>query len=349
MRLQVKKRTIVYLAAAILLLLTLGIGIAIVYSDYIYAPNKGFYYMKISSTDRDIRASAMGEMLDEETYERMEERIAALSEELDHWAEANRASLFLRSVIPFYPHLSVALYSDIDEELKIQKISDEDTGLYVEKQMYEDPYMTQDGVFLPEQAAQKIGYVYDREGLPKGLQRRGYYFLTLKQYKLPADSLYSSQLFTDAEDITGLLEILKKYQIGYSDVQANSGKPFSRLKRLVSPMNFYNLVLILTLSAAIGGFVFLTFMRFRNAENERIRHLNGKPLYRSAAEILLLGLGLFIISYGIMYLAVPKYCSYMTDNDIVRIQGSVGSILLIVTLISYGLASLWLVYRLRRR
>ena len=75
MRLQVKKRTVIYLAAAILLLLTLGIGIAIVYSDYIYAPNKGFYYMKISSTDRDIRASAMGEMLDEETYIKTPEAI----------------------------------------------------------------------------------------------------------------------------------------------------------------------------------------------------------------------------------------------------------------------------------
>ena len=215
--------------------------------------------------------------------------------------------------------------------------------------MYEDPYMTQDGVFLPEQAAQKIGYVYDREGLPKGLQRRGYYFLTLKQYKLPADSLYSSQLFTDAEDIEGLQALLKTHKIGSSNVKANETRPFTRLKSLFSPMDFYNLVLLLTLSAAIGGFIFLTFMQFRNEDAYRIRHLNGKPLYRIALEVMLTGLILFILSCGILFLARPKYCSYMTKYDIRMIRIWTGGVLLFTVIIAYASAAGRLLLRLRRR
>ena len=349
MRFQIHRSKIIYLVAAILLLLTLGVGIAIVYSDYFYTANKGFYSMQISSSDPDFMQYALGGAPDEETYERMQEETAKIAEDLDEWAKENQASLFLRSIIPFYPHLSVALYSDFAENLKAEKIGDEETGLYVEKQMYEDPYMTQNGIFLPDQASQKIEYVYDREGLPRALQRRGYYFLAIKQYKLPAASLYMSQIFTDTKDIEGLLALLKEHQIGYSRVQANEDKPFTRLKSLVSPLDFYNMVLLLTVSAAIGGFIFLTFVRYRNEENEKIRHLNGKPLYRIFLEVILSGLAVFIVSYGILYLAIPKYCTYMTDYDVTRIRQWVGGVLLLVTLISYGLASGRLVQKIRRR
>ena len=349
MKLHIRKATVIYIAAAILLLLTLGVGIAIVYSDYIYTANKGFYSMNISSVDPDFMQYALGGAPDEKTYERMQKETAKIAEDLDEWAKENQASLFLRSIIPFYPHLSVALYSDFAENLKTEKIGDEETGLYVEKQMYEDPYMTQNGIFLPDQASQKIEYVYDREGLPRALQRRGYYFLALKQYKLPAASLYMSQIFTDAKDIEGLLALLKEHKIGYSRVQANEDKPLTRLKSLVSPLDFYNMVLLLTVSAAIGGFIFLTFVRYRNEENEKIRHLNGKPLYRIFLEVILSGLAVFVVSYGILYLAIPKYCTYMTDYDVTRIRQWVGGALLLVTLISYGLASGRLVQKIRRR
>ncbi len=349
MRFQIHRSKIIYLVAAILLLITLGIGIAIVYSDYIYTANKGFYSMNISSADPDFMQYALGGAPDDETYERMKKETAKIAEDLDQWAEENHASLLLRSIIPFYPHLSVALYSDFAKDLKVEKIGDEETGLYIEKQMYEDPYMTQNGIFLPDQASQKIEYVYDREGLPKALQRRGYYFLAIKQYQLPAASLYMSQIFTDAQEIEGLLALLKEHQIGYSQVKANEDKPFTRLKSLVSPMDFYNMVLLLTVAAAIGGFIFLTFVRYRNEENEKIRHLNGKPLYRIGTEVVLSGMIVFIVSYLILYLLIPKYCTYMTKYDVTKIRQWVGGVLLSVTVISYGLASGRLLYKLRRR
>ena len=147
MKLHIRKATIIYIAAAILLLLTLGIGIAIVYSDYIYTANKGFYSMNISSVDPDFMQYAQGGAPDEETYERMQEETAKIAEDLDEWAKENQASLFLRSIIPFYPHLSVALYSDFAENLKAEKESfeaekesfqAETESLKAEKEVLED-------------------------------------------------------------------------------------------------------------------------------------------------------------------------------------------------------------------
>ena len=344
----VKKSSIVYLAAGLLLLLTLGVGIAIVYSDYIYTANKGFTVMQVSSADPDFITVSMGGA-DQETYEKVQEKTAAFVDALDHWAEENEASILLRNIIPFYPHISVSLHSDWGKQLVKDRISDEEYGLFVEKEKLSDSYMVQDGIFLPDQYAQKIEGAYEVENLPKGLQKKGVYLLSMKQYKIPAGTPYMAQIFTDAEDIEGLQALLKTHKIGSSNVKANETRPLTRLKSLFSPMDFYNLVLLLTLSAAIGGFIFLTFMQFRNEETYRIRHLNGKPLYRIALEVILAGLILFIISYGILFFALPKYCSYMTKYDVKMIRCWTGGVLLSTVIIAYVSAAGRLLYRLKRR
>ena len=96
----VKKSSIVYLAAGLLLLLTLGVGIAIVYSDYIYTANKGFTVMQVSSADPDFITVSMGGA-DQETYEKVQEKTAAFVDAMDKWAKENEASVLLRNVIPF--------------------------------------------------------------------------------------------------------------------------------------------------------------------------------------------------------------------------------------------------------
>ena len=128
----VKKSSIVYRAAGLLLLLTLGVGIAIVYSDYIYTANKGFTVMQVSSADPDFMAVSMGSA-DQETYDRVEEKTAAFVDALDQWAKENEASVLLRNVIPFYPHVSVSLHSDWGKQLVKDRITDEECGLFVEK------------------------------------------------------------------------------------------------------------------------------------------------------------------------------------------------------------------------
>ena len=348
MILPVKKTAIIYFAAALLLLLTLGVGIAIVYSDYIYTPNKGFTVMQVSSADPDFMAVSMGSA-DQETYDRVEEKTAAFVDALDQWAKENEASVLLRNVIPFYPHVSVSLHSDWGKQLVKDRITDEEYGLFIEKEKLSDPYMVKEGVFLPDQYAKKIEGTYETEDLPRALQKKGYYLLSMKQYKIPAGTPYMAQIFTDAEDIEGLRTLLKTHKIGSSNVKANETRPFTRLKSLFSPMDFYNLVLLLTLSAAIGGFIFLTFMQFRNEDAYRIRHLNGKPLYRIALEVMLTGLILFILSCGILFLALPEYCSYMTKYDIRMIRIWTGGVLLFTVIIAYASAAGRLLLRLRRR
>ena len=348
MRFQIKKRILIFYMAGFLLLLTLGAGIAIVYSDYLYTPNKGFTLMNVSSTDPDFQNVFFGGA-DEETTARVREKTGVLTGELDRWAAENHASILLRNMIPYYPHVSISLHSDLRDRLKIRPVSDEESGLYVDQAVMEDPYLVRNDIFLPIQYGMKIEGSYDPAGLPKALQDQGFFLLSLQEYQLPVGTPYLAQIITDAEDVTGLIEVLKKNRVTCSNIQENETEVLKRLRSLFYPIGFYNGVLLLIFAAAIGSFLFLTLMQFRRTENFQIRHLNGKPLYRIGAEVFLSGILLFVLAYGILFILLPKYCSYMSGEDIARIRSWVARGLLSVVLVSYAAAVCRLLVKLRRR
>ena len=346
-----KNGAAVFAAASILLLLSMGIALTVVYADYVYSPNEGFTYLSVSAeTDvekyLDVRIGRATEALLQE----MKERAGKLADTLDQWAEDQKATLFIRTLLPQYPHVSASLYSVYGKELLQQIRENVETGVYVDQKTFSNPYYTENNVFLPNYVKGEIEGVFDMEDLPKGLQKEGTFLLSLRKKKLPAASLSESQIFTDAEDVNGLIRLLKENGFR-GTVQLESGSDrLHNLRKLFYPLNFYNLVLLLVLGGTAGGFIYLTLVRVDSRkEIYGIRHLYGKPLIRVSLDLLLQGLCFFIVSYGLLHLSAPYYGSYMSRADLSRIRQWTGIALFSTTAVTYIVSSAVLCRKIKRR
>ena len=343
-----KYRILAALSASILLLIALGVEITIIYSDYVYTPNKGYTLMMIMPYDMQKYFGVTSGM-----YTRKEdlapfiEEAEALADELDAWAEDNKVSL----LIEYYsaPGILFTANSDLKDRMRLQSIAENGSGLYLNQSLLDSDYFYKDGVFLPEYYAIPVEGFYDPDGLPEAVNDPGKYLLSLKRNKLPPSGLYQAIVLTDAKEMSGLLEIMDQYGFSPSFVRANEVNAAENLKKLFSPLRFHNGVLLLGLLSILGGFAYLSITSLYSRLGElRIRHLLGMSFRRIMLKFSAEGITVFCIGSVLSLWMMQHTASYMPSYDMGMIRQYILAGLLVPVLTVYG-GGILLLCRLLRR
>ena len=114
----------------------LSLGVAIIYSDYLYNPNGSLSTLQISNADESGYIDSTSSSKDKKFLQ-----------ELDRWAAQNNATILFKDGLT--AGAGYCGYSDwIDVHLEIQNTVSNDIGVYVQNSsIVFDPYVTDD-VFL---------------------------------------------------------------------------------------------------------------------------------------------------------------------------------------------------------
>lgn len=314
-----KLKNITALICSVLIIVALGVGISILYSDYIYSPIGDFVCVYVS--DKKDPGYIDGDR--EKSHDR-------LFSNIDKWAEENNATVLYKNYIS--SGYGVICHSNwIDGVLGGQEYSPD--GVYVaDKKSVKDAYVSGD-VLLLASAGLKINGYYDPITAPPVISE--FEILYPLGYSLYAEGLY----YTDADDYDGFVSLMNMggYNVELEvDKDLSAGEIFSRLWN----DNTQSRTLIFAMFALIFCFAYIILALFKSCEKEIwIRYLFGMSRGKLALTVALTALCSLALSVALFWILFSNMITYVPAEDNVKIffmtVALAGAMTAVVYLIGY--------------
>lgn len=296
----------VVIILTILMLVAMGFGISIIYSDYIYDPLSGFTRLYVNVIDISESHYLFG-------TDPMED--APLFKAVEEWAKEEQATVIFKDSFSYTAGCGFCGYSDWARiNLGIDDYKENTKGVYIlDEPALFDAYVNGD-IFLPESAGLKILGTYSDEDLPPILE--GEDFLYPLSIATGARGMY----FTDAKNFDKFIEIFDKKEY-YVDIfqRTNTVTPTELIHTLLTDS-----ILSQSLFFAMIGLVFCFIYSILLIYKENIRrmcvhYLFGLSKKRILFIIFAFTVGTILASISIFSVSLLLSLTYMGMEDLRKI------------------------------
>ncbi len=302
-----KMKSVAIIVFAILILASIGLGYAIVYSDYLYAPNGDLTSILVYNMALEPDAEP-GSVSGQDTVQ--------IIAEVETWAEQNHACVFLKN--GFVAGCGYCAYSDWMEHQLKTRINN--GCVYVsDKPDFRAGYVTE-GVLFPGTLNIAIDGHYDPNAVLATFQNVDFF------YPLHAAVVADGMFFTDAEDASGLASIFTER--GYEIYMHNPTR--MTIGQLI-PKLLTDSVMSITLMFALLGLVFcfvydVLILHRDNTSRLWVHYRFGLSMRGIRRRVLVLAVFIAIVALVLIRLILTNSMTYMPAHDLnlifVRTAGS---------------------------
>ncbi len=313
----------------ILMLVAVGLGVSIIYSDYLYNPTGGLGSIQVQS-GREPGTPSMHDASG-----------SALLQKLGQWAQEEQATVFFKDVTTagcgFYG------YSDwMKKHMGIETPNHQ--GVYIaDDPAIQEAYVSGD-VFLPGRAGLEIQGMYDSWDLPPILE--GVDFLYPLSIGVNTEGMY----FTDAKDMRKLVSLFEDN--GYSVWVSRETETMALWQlpgRLISD-GFLSRAVLCAMLGLTFCFVYTITMLYKdNGRRLWIHYVFGLSKKRMMLAILLWMAGTILTAALLFYVLLSNGLTYMSRGDLQRILVSTLCVYTVLTLLGNGFGVLHLSRQFRLR
>lgn len=306
-------KNIAAVLCSILILVAVGLGISIIYSDYLYSPTGTLDTLQVMSHGEPGYDSPTVSKTDIQLFEAIET-----------WAREEQATILFKNGLS--AGCGFCGFSDwAKQELGINSYQNEGSGVYVADDPAIQKAYVSGNVLLPGSAGLEIQGTYSSSILPPVLKNVDFL------YPLTISSAASGMYFTDAKDTEGLIALFEAN--GYSVVtnrQANQLTLPQLMKRLVSD-SFLSRAVLLAMMGLVFCYIYSILMLYRdNTRKLWVHHLFGLSRKRILLGIFLLIVGIVTVATMLFYIVLRNGLTYMSQTDLRSIFSS--TLLLYITL-----------------
>lgn len=323
-----KWKNIVVILCATLILVAVGLGISIIYSDYLYSPTGNLNTLQVMSNQ-------------EPGYENRNTSAAdaKLFEAIMNWAKEEQATILFKN--GFSAGCGFCGFSDYaKQELGIDDYLIDGGGVYVtDDPAIQNAYVS-DNVLLPGSAGLEIRGVYSSAVLPPILKNADFLF------PLAISTTASGMYFTDAANTEMLVDIFEAN--GYSVVTQRQphGMTIGQLINKLISESFLSRAVLLAMTGLVFCFIYSVLMLYKdNTRKIWIHHLFGLSRKRILFWLVLLSIGMVATAGLLFYLILRNGLTYMSPSDIQTILSSTITFYIILTVSVNGIGY----YRLSRQ
>lgn len=292
-------KNIVVILCSILILVTVGLGVSIIYSDYLYSPTGTLDSFQVMSNTEPGYGSPTASTVDTKLFQNIKK-----------WAEEEQATILFKDGLS--AGCAFCGFSDwAKQELNIDMYQNGDSGVYiVDDPAIQGAYVNGD-VFLPGSAGLEIRGTYSSATLPPILNNVDFI------YPLSISTTASGMYFTDAKDTEKLVSLFEAS--GYSVVatrQTNS-LTFGKLVQRLITDSFLSRAVLLAMTGLIFCFIYSILMLYRdNTRKLWIHHLFGLSRKQIVFGIVLMTVGTELISALLFGVLLTNGLTYMSATDL---------------------------------
>lgn len=292
------KNTVVMLCS-ILILVAVGLGVSIIYSDYLYSPTGTLDTLQVMSNAEPGYNSPTTSAVDTQLFERIEK-----------WAKEEKVTILFKNGLS--AGCAFCGYSDwAKQELGIDDYSNEEGGVYVADDPAIQAAYVSGNVFLPGSAGLEIQGTYSSAILPPILTNVDFL------YPLSISTTASGMYFTDAKDTEELVTLFEAS--GYSVVttrQANTLTLGQLMQRLISD-SFLSRAVLFAMTGLIFCFIYSILMLYKdNTRRLWVHHLFGLSRKRILLGIFLLTSVTVVVSALLFSVLLINGLTYMSATDL---------------------------------
>ncbi len=284
---------------AVLILVALGFGVSIIYSDHIYNPNGTLSTLQIG------KANASG--YDDPSISAEDKQFLT---ELDQWAQDNRATIIFKDGLTAGG--GYCSYSDWEQKnLDIRNVGEVKNGVYVQNSpAVTEPYVCAD-IFLPGRAGMKIAGYYEEARLPATI--KGIDLL----YPLTAATRTEGMYFTDAKDLDALIDLFGAH--GYVLLSQREGGTLT-FRELVHKLLSDGPLAVAVFVAMLGlifCFLYVNLILYRDVTKTlKIHHLFGLSIRRMLVGIIVLSVVELSVAMLVFGFLLTRSLTYLSRADL---------------------------------
>lgn len=286
---------------SILILVAFGLGVSIIYSDYLYSPT-GFDTLQVMSNAEPGYDSPTTSTKD-----------AQLFSAIEKWAEENNTTILFKNGLS--AGCGFCGYSEwAKSELGITNYQST-TGVYVsDDPAIQTAYVSGD-VFLPGSAGLEICGSYRSTILPPLLANVDFL------YPLSISTTAAGMYFTDAQNIEELTAIFEANGYSIATVrQANTLTLGELIQRLISD-SFLSRAVLFAMVGLAFCFIYTVLMLYRdNTRRLWIHHLYGLSRKQIMLGVLLMIIATIFIAALLFSLLLSYGLTYMSASDLHNIM-----------------------------
>lgn len=299
-----KKRNLTFFTLSCLLLTVIGLGVSIIYSDYIYTPARGLVSINVTK-----QLSPSWEPSMNNPYS---SRLASdFMKSVDNWAKESRAAIIYKNAFS-----SGCGYSDYSgwliSSLGIPAVENKTAGgkeVYTTEGNSFNAAYVNDGILFPGKANLRISGTFNDESLPPVLAGCDYL------YPLTMASTTDGVYLTDASEIDSLLKLFddKGYEILHVQRPLSI---FALAKRMLSDGHVTRAV-----ACAMVGlffcFIYSTVMLYReNIKSLQIHRIFGLSKKQIVLGSIVIAVLVSTAAVGVFSIILFRGLSYMSKYDL---------------------------------
>lgn len=299
-----KKRNLTFFTLSCLLLTVIGLGVSIIYSDYIYTPARGLVSINVTK-----QLSPSWEPSMNNPYS---SRLASdFMKSVDNWAKESRAAIIYKNAFSSgcgYSDYSGWLISSLGIPAAENKTAGGKEVYTTEGNSFNAAYVN-DGILFPGKANLRISGTFNDESLPPVLAGCDYL------YPLTMASTTDGVYLTDASEIDSLLKLFddKGYEILHVQRPLSI---FALAKRMLSDGHVTRAV-----ACAMVGlffcFIYSTVMLYReNIKSLQIHRIFGLSKKRIVLGSIVIAVLVSTAAVGVFSIILFRGLSYMSKYDL---------------------------------
>lgn len=313
-------KNVTVILCSVLMLVAIGLGVSIIYSDYLYSPTGTLDSLLVMGSEYVTATASAAD--------------TQLLKAIEAWAKEERATvLFKNNSENVYAGCGFCGYSDwAKQELGIDAPRDMGDGVYVVNDPAVQRAYVNEGILLPKLAGLEIRGTYRTSPMPSVL--RGVDFL----YPLSIATSAVGMYFTDAEDTSGFEALIDAS--GYSVVstrRANQMTLGQLMTRLVSDSLLSRAVLA-AMTGLIACFIYSVLMLYKdNARRLWVHHMFGLSRKRILLKVLLLTAGMDLAAVLIFGAVLLNGLTYLESADLRRVFSGALTLYILLTVFVNGL------------
>lgn len=283
----------------VLILVVLGFGVSILYSDYIYNPNGTLSTLQIG------RANDSGYV--DPTISAKDKQFLT---ELDQWALDGQATIIFKDGSTAGG--GYCGYSDWEQKnLKITRVSENTNGVYVQNsRTVVEPYVHV-GVFLPGRAGLEIAGFYAEDHLPGTV--KGIDFL----YPLTAATRVDGMYFTDTKDLDALVHFFEEHGYVLLSRRESGTLTLQALAHKLLSDGPLAMAVFVAMAGLIFCFLYVILILYRDiAKPLRIHCLFGLSIKRISVSIVVLSVVVTSVAVLLFGLLLTNGLTYLSRADL---------------------------------
>lgn len=287
------------LLIAVLILVASGLGVSIIYSDYLYNPHGVLSVLQIGI------ANDTGYI--DSTISPKEKQFLI---DLDQWAQDHHATILFKDGLTAGG--GYCSYSDWEQHnLQITRIGDNPNGVYVlNSNCILEPYES-DGVFLPGSAGLEVAGYYGESHLP--LTIKGIDFL----YPITAASTTSGMYFTDTQDLDVLIRFFEDNGYELLSKRESSAVTFMELIQTMLSDGPRAIATMAAMAGLLFCFVYVILILYRDmTKTLKIHHLFGMSLRTLAVTIVLISAAMLLSAILLVRVLLVNGLTYLGRDDL---------------------------------